>query len=93
MPPIIDLYETYKDYLSDPVVIRLHGPDRQGMEKHTKNIWNKIVEPRDDELLQLKNMVNDLRERQHKVFINVNNHYEGSAPRTIEKLRTLLEIA
>jgi uncharacterized protein YecE (DUF72 family) len=92
MPPIIDLYKKYKDYLSDPVVLRLHGPDRQGMEKRTKKIWNKIIEPRDDELLQLRNIVNDLRERQHQVFINVNNHYEGSAPRTIEKIRALLQL-
>ncbi|GAB6193967.1 DUF72 domain-containing protein [Desulfocastanea catecholica] len=92
MPPIVDLYEKYKDYLGDPVVLRLQGPDRQGMEKRTRNIWNKIVEPRDKELLQLRNMVNDLRQRRHQIFINVNNHYEGSAPRTIEKIRALLQL-
>ena len=85
MPSIFELYEKFKNRLSDPVVIRLHGMDRQGIEERTKNVWNKIVDPRDDELLLLKSVVNDLRERQHQVFINVNNHYEGCAPRTIEK--------
>jgi uncharacterized protein YecE (DUF72 family) len=90
MPSIFELYDKYKDRLSDPVVIRLHGMDRQGIEERTKNIWDTIVDPRDDELLLLRNVVHDLRERQHQVFINVNNHYEGSAPRTIEKITALL---
>jgi uncharacterized protein YecE (DUF72 family) len=63
------------------------------IEKRSKNIWNTIVDPRDDELLQLKIVVNDLRERQHQVFVNVNNHFEGSAPQTIEKIKALLQIA
>jgi uncharacterized protein YecE (DUF72 family) len=41
-------------------------------------------------LLQLRAMIHDLRNRQHQIFINVNNHYEGSAPRTIAKIKTLL---
>lgn len=35
------------------------------IEERTKNIWDKIVDPRDGELLQLISVVNDLRERQH----------------------------
>jgi hypothetical protein len=57
--------------MSDPVVIRFHGMDREGIEERTKNIWNTIIDPRDDELLLLKSVVNDLRERQHQVFVNV----------------------
>jgi uncharacterized protein YecE (DUF72 family) len=40
----------------------------------------------------LKSVVNDLLERRHHVFVNVNNHYEGSAPRTIEKIKALLHL-
>jgi uncharacterized protein YecE (DUF72 family) len=40
----------------------------------------------------LKNIVNDLLKRQHQVFINVNNHFEECAPRTIEKVKALLQI-
>jgi len=92
MPSIFELYEKYKERLSNPVVLRLHGSDRQGIEERTKNSWDKIVCPKDDELLSLKNMVADLRKRQRQVFINVNNHYEGSAPRTIEKIKNLLAV-
>ena len=92
MPSIFELYERFKDRLCSPVVLRLHGPDRQGMEQLTHEIWDTIAEPRDNELLQLKNMVIDLRQRQHQVFINVNNHFEGCAPRTIEKIKELLQI-
>jgi uncharacterized protein YecE (DUF72 family) len=90
MPSIFELYEKHKDRIGDPVVIRLHGLDRQGIEERTKNIWDTIVDPRDDELLLLRDVVHDLRERQHHVYINVNNHYEGSAPRTIDKINALL---
>jgi len=73
-------------------VIRLHGMDREGIEERTKNVWDTIVDPRDDELLLLRDVVNDLIERQHQVFVNINNHFEGSAPRTIERIKTLLQI-
>jgi uncharacterized protein YecE (DUF72 family) len=92
MPSIFELYEKFKDRLSDPVVLRLHGPDRKGMEERSNNVWDKVVDPRDGELLQLTGMVSDLRKKQHQVFINVNNHYEGCAPRTIEKIKTLLQL-
>ncbi|MBU1565093.1 MAG: DUF72 domain-containing protein [Proteobacteria bacterium] len=92
MPSIFELYEKHKDGLTDPIVIRLHGSDRQGMEERTKNLWDKIVSPKDDELLSLKNMVADLRKRQRQVFFHVNNHYEGSAPKTIEKIKNLLSM-
>jgi hypothetical protein len=60
------------------------------IEERSKNIWNTIVDPRDDELLRLKNVVNDLRERQHQVLVSVNNQFEDSAPRMIEKIKVLL---
>jgi uncharacterized protein YecE (DUF72 family) len=92
MPSIFELYEKFKGQLSDPVVFRLHGLDRQGIEERTNNVWNEIVDPREDELLSLKSVVNDLLERRYQVFVNVNNHYEGSAPRTIEKIKALLQL-
>lgn len=91
LPPIFEIYEKFKDQLKDPVVVRLHGYDRQAIEKQTKSIWDNIVDPKDAELQNLKNMILDLRKRRHQVFLNVNNHYEGSAPLTIEKIKTLLQ--
>ena len=62
------------------------------MEERTGNRWDRIVEPKDGELAKQVKMVRDLRQRNHDIFINVNNHYEGSAPRTIEKFEALLAV-
>ena len=91
MPSIFEVYEKFKDRLSDPVVIRLHGGDRKDIEERTNNTWNEIVDPKDSELLVLSRMIQDLENREHQVLINVNNHYEGSAPRSIEKIKALLQ--
>lgn len=73
-------------------VIRLHGPDRQGMEERSGGEWNRIVEARDEELERISELVRAFLSRGTDVFLNVNNHYEGSAPLSIEKIRTLLGI-
>lgn len=90
MPPIFDIYKKHKDYIKDFTVIHLHGPDRKGMETKTGNEWNKIVEPRDEDLIKLVEMINELLERKVDIYLNVNNHYEGSAPLTIMKIEKLL---
>ena len=90
MPPIFGVYWQNREKLTSPVVIRLQGSNRDGMEERTGNVWNRIVEPKDAELAELATMVRDLRRHNHDIFINVNNHYEGSAPRTIEKIMALL---
>jgi len=92
MPPIFDLYRKYKSQIGDLTVIRLHGPNRQGIEKQTGNVWNKIVTPRDTELNQLGEMLSDLGNRAVRTFVYVNNHFEGSAPRTISKLKDILAV-
>ena len=86
MPSIFNLYDKKKQFIKDCTVIRLHGPDRKGIEKKTGKQWNEIVEPKDEELNKLKIMIKDLHKKKCKVYINVNNHYEGSAPLTIEKI-------
>jgi uncharacterized protein YecE (DUF72 family) len=67
-------------------VVRLHGPDREGMEKATGESWDRIIAPRDTELDRVVAMINDMRGRSMTIYLNVNNHYEGSAPLTIERL-------
>ena len=73
-------------------VLRLHGPDRQGMEERSGGEWNRIVEARDEELARVSELVRAFLSRGVDVFLNVNNHYEGSAPLSIEKIRALLGI-
>ena len=62
---IFELYEKFKDQLSDPVVISgdFMGWIEREIEERTKNISDTIVDPRDDELLRLTSVVNHLRER------------------------------
>ena len=86
MPPIFDVYNKFKDLITESTVIRLHGPDRKGIEEITKGVWNELVDERDAELERVEEMVRDLVSKKVKTVINVNNHYEGSAPLTIGRL-------
>jgi uncharacterized protein YecE (DUF72 family) len=90
MPPIVGIYNKYKEYIKGQTIIRLHGPDRSGIEKISGENWNKIYIPRDEELKDVSEMIRDLQNRSVEVYLNVNNHYEGCAPLTIEKIRNLL---
>jgi uncharacterized protein YecE (DUF72 family) len=92
MPPITDLYQKWRGLIvqQEVAVVRLHGPDRQGIEKKTGKQWNQIVAPKDEELAAIAEMIDDLLDRGVDVYLNVNNHYEGSAPLTIERIRQLL---
>jgi uncharacterized protein YecE (DUF72 family) len=90
MPPIWNTFNEYKDYIKDTVVIRLHGPDRSGIEKITGGDWNKIVAPKDEELNKVAEIVHYFKNKKVDIYLNVNNHYEGSAPLTINKFQKLL---
>ena len=71
--------------------IRLHGEDRKGIEKATGEDWSQIVSPKDAELERLVPLLTKVMRPDTVLFINVNNHYEGSSPHTIEKLQTLFD--
>jgi uncharacterized protein YecE (DUF72 family) len=89
MPPVAEVHDRIAALLAGPVVVRLHGPDRSGMEEKTGGAWDRIVERRDGELSSVAGMVRRLLKGGHDVFLNVNNHFEGSAPLTIERLAAL----
>lgn len=86
MPSIIEVYKKFKEHIKDQVVIRLHGYDRKGIEEKTKKVWNQIVESKDEELGNVINLIKDLQANEVDTYMNVNNHYEGSAPLTIDKI-------
>jgi uncharacterized protein YecE (DUF72 family) len=90
MPSITDVYVNFWPYIQKYSVIRLHGPNRSGIEKKSKGLWNSVIEPKDDELSQITKIIRELDEKNQDVYVNVNNHYEGSAPLTIERIRDLL---
>jgi len=87
MPSVLEVYHDFGRLLRGSVVVRLHGPDRAGIEEATGERWDTIVEPKDQELPGIAEMVNQMLGRSLTVYLNVNNHYEGSAPLTIERLR------
>ncbi|MCP5051148.1 MAG: DUF72 domain-containing protein [bacterium] len=91
MPPVTDVYKKYSDFIQRLAVIRLMGKDRKGIEKISGNKWDKLVDPRDDELPGIVEMIKKLEEKKVMVFCNINNHYEGSAPLTIKKIQEMLE--
>jgi len=90
MDPIFDIYERFGSLVRDRTVIRLHGPGRQEIEKQTGNSWDRIVAPRDSDLDRLAAILTDLADRQIETFLYVNNHFEGSAPRTITRIEQRL---
>lgn len=90
LPHVYDIYRQYKDYVATDVVIRLLGGDRSEIEKKTKEQWKAIVEPKPDKE-EIVKMALDIASCGHGVTINVNNHYEGSAPLTIEKMQGMLK--
>lgn len=90
MPSVFDIYWKFKDYITNKIVIRLHGPYREKIESESGGNWNKIIHPKHEELIKLKELILDLTKRKIKRFVNVNNHYEGSAPLTIKRIISLL---
>lgn len=90
MPPVMDLFRRHEALLTDTSVIRLHGPDRAGIEARTGEDWSRIVDSRDADLDALASVVKGLRKRRCQVWVFANNHFEGCAPLTLERLRQRL---
>lgn len=91
LPPIKEVFDKYREQFGTPVVVRLHGPDRKKIEEITGGDWSKIVLPKDENIGWLPSIINFFSEREVDVYVNVNNHFEGSAPLTIEKIKRLLD--
>lgn len=92
MPSIFTLYDTYRELLGKNTIIRLLGFDREAIEEQTGKKWGRRVAPQEGDLDLLAAMLGDLKSRQSTVLLYVNNHFEGSAPRTITRLREKLSL-
>ncbi len=90
MPPIWETYGKFNQSIKKCSVIRLHGPDRKGIEILSGGNWNKIIEPKNEELSIISEMISDLLSKEIDIYLNINNHYEGSAPITIDRIIKLL---
>ncbi len=88
MPRLADLVAEHTEILHQfpAVVIRLMGEDRGDIERVTGKTWNRIVKPHDVELDQVAEILRQFRGAGVRSFVFVNNHYEGSAPLTIDRL-------
>lgn len=81
MPHVYEVYEKFGTCIGGTSVIRLLGGDRGEIEKATGEQWNKIVDEKADKA-RIAEFSRDIVIKGGKVVININNHYEGSAPIT-----------
>ena len=92
MPTIKEVFDKHKDYFNqNTIAIRLIGPDRKKIEEITGGDWSKIVLPKDEKISWLPRIIEFFLTKQVDVYLNVNNHFEGSAPLTIKKIESLLK--
>jgi uncharacterized protein YecE (DUF72 family) len=92
MPPIEQVFDKYAPATAEHCVVRLHGGGRAEIEKTTGEVWNRIVEPKPEGLVAAARIVRANSGRGISTFVNVNNHYEGSAPLTIERFLDALQV-
>ena len=85
MPPLANVFERFKPATAQFSIVRLMGPDRATMERQTGKVWNRIVAPKEEGLSAAAKIVRANMQRKVRTYLNVNNHYEGSAPLTIER--------
>jgi uncharacterized protein YecE (DUF72 family) len=91
MPDIGEVFDRHQPATAPRSVIRLHGPDRTAIEGEAGGVWNRILSPKPEGLRAAARIVRANRRRGIATFLNVNNHYEGSAPITITRfLETLM---
>jgi uncharacterized protein YecE (DUF72 family) len=88
MPPVAGLIGPYGDRLVEKVAVRLLGGDRKAIEEKAGQGWNRIAEEKDVEALAA--WLAYLRNIGKRVTVNVNNHFEGSAPLSIGRLEGLV---
>jgi uncharacterized protein YecE (DUF72 family) len=83
MPPIGKVFEENHPKPAPFCVVRLHGGDRGEIEKETGEVWNKIVAPKPEGLKAAAAITAENIRAKIVTYLNVNNHFEGSAPLTI----------
>lgn len=91
MPPISEVVDKFDVHSHNTLLIRLMGPDRQEIEKLTGSKWDRVAAPKDESLKSIAQFVATQTEQKKQVLVNVNNHYEGCAVLTIDRLTDLLQ--
>ena len=90
MPPIGQVFDRFKPATADFQIIRLHGGDRMAIEAETGEVWDAVVAPKPEGLAAAAKIVRTNARKKVLTYVNVNNHYEGSAPLTIGRFLEVL---
>lgn len=90
MPHIGEVFEKFEPATADFCIIRLHGGDRMEIEKTTGELWNRVISPKDKGLEAAAKIVRANRKRNIVTFVNLNNHFEGSAPLSAQRFLNTL---
>ena len=61
--------QVLQDQNKSTAVIRLHGPDRSGIEKKTGSIWNQIVELKDEDLDKVVEIIHYLKNKKVNIYV------------------------
>ena len=85
MPPIGEIFERFSPDPAAFNIIRLHGGDRKEIEAETGERWDRIVAPKPAALKAAAGITLENIRKKIFTYINVNNHFEGSAPLTINR--------
>ena len=90
MPHIGEVFDKFKPETADFSIIRLHGGDRLEMETETRGHWSQLIAPKPKGLEAAARIVRENQSQKVLTFVNINNHFEGSAPLTVERFLDVL---
>jgi uncharacterized protein YecE (DUF72 family) len=90
MPPIGQIFEKFRPETASFQVIRLHGGDRLEIEGETGEVWNRVVAPKPGGLAAAAKIVRANAKKRVLTYLNLNNHYEGSAPLSARRFLDVL---
>jgi uncharacterized protein YecE (DUF72 family) len=91
MPHIGEVYKKFQPETADFCIIRLHGGDRLEIETQTGGLWDRVISPKPQGLKAAAQIVRTNRKQNILTFVNLNNHFEGSAPISAEHFLNTLE--
>ena len=90
MPRIGEVFERFGPGTASFQVIRLHGGDRLEIEGETGEVWNRIVAPKPAGLEAAAKIVRANAKKRILTYLNLNNHFEGSAPLSLRRFLDVL---
>lgn len=93
MPHIGEVFAKFEPATADFCIIRLHGGDRMEIEEATGELWNRVISPKPKGLEAAARIVRANRKRNILTFVNLNNHFEGSAPLTAQRFIDTLKLS